>query len=269
MSDPLGMGPGGHFCLAFADPGEFRRSGVAYLRQGLARGERVLYVADTSEAEPAGVRAELAGGPDAVEVVSVRSIYGAGAVVDPVAQVRTYVDATAAALAAGFTGLRVAADVTMLVRSPAQREAFARYEQGIDRYIAGNPFSAVCAYDRRVLGPAAIAELACVHPSGSAGAAPFHFFAEPGVSAALSGEVDRTGRELLARTLDRADPEPVGGDIVVDAARVEFLDHRALMLLNGLAEREARQLLLQDAPTTTRRLVGLLGLSCIRTVRAA
>jgi len=40
--------------------------------------------------------------------------------VDPDAQVRTYAAATGAALAAGFTGLRVVAEATPLVRTPEQ-----------------------------------------------------------------------------------------------------------------------------------------------------
>jgi hypothetical protein len=77
--------------------------------------------------------------------------------------VDTYLQATEQALSAGYRGLRVAADATDLARTRAQRDAFVRYEHLIDQGMADVPFSAMYAYDRRVLGEAA-SELACAHP---------------------------------------------------------------------------------------------------------
>ena len=88
--------------------------------------------------------------------------------VDPDAQVRAYAAATGAALAADFTGLRVVAEATPLVRTPEQLDAFARYEPMIDGYMVTHPFSAMCAYDRRILDESAIAQLACLHTSTNA-----------------------------------------------------------------------------------------------------
>jgi hypothetical protein len=114
---------------------------------------------------------------DALQVVSLDSTYTTGTVVDPAAQVQLYAAATAEALDAGFTGLRVAAEVTQLVRTPAQLDAFARYEHLVDRYMATHPMSAMCSYDRGELGDDVIAQLACMHPCAHAGAAPFHLHA--------------------------------------------------------------------------------------------
>ncbi|WP_410574308.1 MEDS domain-containing protein [Amycolatopsis sp. cmx-4-61] len=60
----------------------------------------------------------------AVQVASVDATYTTGTVVDPAGQVELYATATAEALAAGFTGFRVAAEATSLVRTPAQLDAF-------------------------------------------------------------------------------------------------------------------------------------------------
>ncbi|GAA4706542.1 hypothetical protein GCM10023215_53770 [Pseudonocardia yuanmonensis] len=265
------LGPGGHYCLAFDDRAEFRRQATTFLREGVEHGDRVLYVADATDAELTEVAAELgsAARPGAVEVASARSMYGADEVVDPAVQVRTYAEATAEALAAGFRGLRAAAEITVLVRSAAQRDAFARYEQRIDRFMTAHPFSAVCAYDRGALGASAVAELACVHPAASAGATPFRFFAREGVDAALGGEVDRTGRELLARTLDRAELDLRGGELVLDATELGFLDHRGLLLLDELGRREEVVVALRGAPGVVRRMAGLLQLAQVRVDTAA
>ncbi|MCE6995451.1 MEDS domain-containing protein [Saccharothrix sp. S26] len=84
--------------------------------------------------------------------------------VGPEQQVRVCADATQEALAAGFTGLLVVADVTPLVSTPARLEAFARYEHLVDCYMATHPLAGMCAYDRVQLGDAAVAQVACLHP---------------------------------------------------------------------------------------------------------
>jgi hypothetical protein len=271
VAEARDLGPGGHYCLAFDDRAEFRRQATAFLHEGVEQGDRVLYVADAPAVELAevGARLRAAARPGAVEVVAVRSIYGVGEVVDPAAQVRTYAHATIAALAGGFTGLRAAAEITALVRSAEQRDAFARYEQRIDRYMIGHPFSAVCAYDRSVLGAAAVAEIACVHPAASAGTTPFRFFARDGVGAVLGGEIDRTARELLARTLERAELGPLGAELVVDAADLDFVDHRGLLLLDELGRRKDVVVALRGAPGVVGRMARLLELSRVRVDAAA
>ena len=61
--------------------------------------------------------------------------------------------ATQEALADGYRGLRISADVTDLVRAPDQHDAFARCEFLLERYSARHPLSAMCGY-RRELGDA-------------------------------------------------------------------------------------------------------------------
>ncbi|GHG12437.1 MULTISPECIES: MEDS domain-containing protein [Amycolatopsis] len=124
-----------HVCRGYRRRGDFVAQAQEFLAEGLAAGERVLYVAPGDEAALTGqLRADercdegLERG--AVQVASVDEAYPTGAVVDPAGQVDLYAAATSEALAAGFTGLRVAADATSLVRTPAQVDAFARYEHG-------------------------------------------------------------------------------------------------------------------------------------------
>ncbi|ADJ49121.1 hypothetical protein AMES_7295 [Amycolatopsis mediterranei S699] len=175
----------------------------------------------------------------AVQVASVEATYRTGAVVDPAGQVEHYAAATSEALAAGFTGLRVAADATSLVRTPAQVDAFARYEHLVDHYLAGHPMSAMCGQDVAELGREAVAQLACMHPAAHDGATPFHLHAHArdGSAAALDGELDLEARRLWPPVLERAGLRPEGGTIAIDAAGLEFVDHRSLVALAGYAER--------------------------------
>ena len=108
-------GVGRHLCWAFTDRAGFLDRARAFLAEGRAAGEQRRLVG-----------ADLTG----------LDRFPALPVFDPAA-------AMAAALAAGFTGLRVVVDATPLVRSPSSRADFAAYEHLVDRSAADHPFSAV------------------------------------------------------------------------------------------------------------------------------
>ena len=88
-------------------------------------------------------------------------IYGAGGPVDPAEVIKRYAAATQEALADGYQGLRISADMTDLVCTPAQQGAFARCEFLLERYSSRHPLSAMCEY-RRELGDA-VTQFACMH----------------------------------------------------------------------------------------------------------
>ncbi|MGK5738057.1 MEDS domain-containing protein [Micromonospora sp. URMC 103] len=257
--------PSNHVCWVYDDPTAFERQARAFLIAGLTAGERLWYVA-AGPAEP--VVARLSDTPalrDALTrgvlgVVSLSDTYRTGAVVDGPAQVRAYAGATEAALAAGFHGLRVVAEATPLVRTPAQLDAFTRYEHLVDRYMRARPFTAMCAYDRRELGGRATAELACLHPETNATETPFQLYAcgPADDRFGLAGELDLAGDELFAITLERVDLRPADGRLVVDASRLRFVDHRALLRLREYGRRRGAAVVVRSPHAAVSRLVGLL-----------
>ena len=248
-SDP---GPShGHVCLAFDSRAGLESQARDFLAAGAAAGERTMFIAATAPAA-------------ALPFVPLAATYHDGEVVDPVAQVAAYAAATEAALAAGHTGLRVVADATPLVRTPAQLEAFARYEYRIDRYMRDHPFSALCAYDRAELGDDVIAQLACMHTESTA-AAPFRLHAcPPGEgNAALTGELDLSGDDLLTAALRRADL-PATGEVVLQARGLRFADHRSLIRLHDYARDRGTTVVLRGANRAVGRLAALLDLPLLR-----
>ncbi|WP_410588323.1 MEDS domain-containing protein [Amycolatopsis sp. lyj-23] len=265
-----------HVCRGYRRRGEFVAHAQEFLAEGLAAGERVLYVARGDEAALVGQlradeRCEEGLERGAVQVASVDATYTTGAVVDPAGQVELYAAATSAALAAGFTGLRVAADATSLVRTPAQLDAFARYEHLVDHYMAGHPMSAMCGYDLGELGDDVVAQLACMHPTAYEGGAHFHLHAHTpdGSAAALEGDLDLESRGLWPLALERAGLRSEGGTIAIDATGLDFVDHRSLIALAGYAERHATTVVLRTRLSTPARLVELLDLPALRVERAA
>ncbi|MFI6820413.1 MEDS domain-containing protein [Micromonospora sp. NPDC050187] len=256
-----------HVCWRYDDRVALHDQVRAFLLEGLALGERIWYV--TAEPDPVAdrlreeplIRDALRRG--AARIVPLDSAYHHDHIVVPADQVRAYATATADALAAGHTGLRVAADATALVRTPAQRDAFARYEHLIDRYMRVRPMSAMCAYDRRLLGDEAVAELACLHPGTNVDDVLFRLYADtPGDGqAALVGELDASNHELFRAALDRADPRPADGRLVLEAADLRFIDHRNLIHLRDHARARGAVAVLRASRSAAARVAELLDLA--------
>ncbi|MDI1464138.1 MEDS domain-containing protein [Catellatospora sp. KI3] len=229
-----GLGRHDHVCWAFDGPDEFRRAAGRFLTDGLAAGQRVIYLAEgAGQTDLDHVEGFAQARAEGAAYVQDLGIYDHSLLADPILQVGAYARATEQALADGYDGLRVAADATSLVRTPDQLAAFARYEHLVDVYMTGNPFAAMCGYNRRELTSAAIAEVACMHPLARTSSAPLRLFASmrPGTRAALAGEIDIAGHALLQTALERAAVAPVDGTVAIDARELSFIDHRGLFHL--------------------------------------
>ncbi|SES16540.1 MEDS: MEthanogen/methylotroph, DcmR Sensory domain [Lentzea xinjiangensis] len=269
-----GFGPHDHVCWRYRDEHDFHDRAREFLAEGLALGYRVCYVG-TGDPDVLvedlggidGIHEALATG--AAQVASLDTTYSVGAVVEPATQVRTYAEATDAALAAGFAGLRVAADCTSLVRSPEQLDAFCRYEHRIDRYMLARPFSAMCAYAADEVDDHAFAQLACMHPSTNASIPGFRLHAADDRATAFAGEVDQLSEDLFTLALHRADLRPHDGRLVFDATGLTFLDHRNLLRLSRHAADRGASVVLRTSWPGVSILADLLELTNVRVERAA
>ncbi|MEU7527221.1 MEDS domain-containing protein [Saccharothrix sp. NPDC042600] len=264
------LGRHDHVCWSYDDIADFRDRAREYLAEGLALGQRVRYVtAGDDTGVLSGFEEALASG--AAQITSLGDTYASGSVVVPEDQVRAYAAATEEALAAGHTGLRVAAEATPLVRTPTQLAAFLRYEHLVDRYMAERPFSAMCGYDTTQLDGPAITKLAGVHPCANR-PAPFRLHAvavrpdgdsgPAGGVFELGGELDASGHELLGALLERIDAGP--GGLVVHAPELSFIDHRGLLMLADSARRRGGGLVLRTRATGAARLVEVLDIPDVR-----
>jgi anti-anti-sigma regulatory factor len=276
MEHARGLGARDHVCWRFDNAAQRQTRAREFLADGLARRNRVFYlgsgevdalVQDLRDID--GIDAALSSG--AARVASLESIYPAGAVVDPVAQVETYAEETEDAIAAGYTGLRVVADATALVRTPAQLAAFLRYEYLVDRYMTAHPFSALCAYDGTELEEQTLAQLASLHPASNTLGPGFrlHAGSAAGGVTTLSGELDVHNHELLKTILGRIDPHPHAAVLELDGSDLAFIDHRSLLHLIEHAERHHATLVLRTDWPGAARVVAALDLPNVRIEPAA
>lgn len=240
---------------------EYRRCLADFFAEGVQDGLRLAYVSsDGVEA----ARADLADLGDlerllavgALHVLWARDMYGPGGPVEPERVMAFVATATEQALADGFRGLAVSADATELVRTPVQRDAFARCEFLVDRYMGSHPLSAMCGYGLE-LGNDTVTEFALLHAPGPSNEAPFQVFGCADGAIGLAGGCDPVGVAALGRVLPRL-RTPDGRALVVDMAGVEYVDHRLLLTLDAYARGNGIAVSLRSAPPLAARLMELL-----------
>ena len=258
-----GFGLRDHSCWVHSDRGDYRPRLTGFFREGLERGLRVAYLGPGNAGELREHLGRLAGtGPqmtrEAIRVICFEEIYGTGGPVDPAEVINRYAAATQEALADGYQGLRISADVTDLVRAPDQHDAFARCEFLLERYSARHPLSAMCEY-RRDLGDA-VTQFACMHAAVPAGLTPFQVFACDDGAVGLLGEFDQACQGAFERALARIGPAPGDPGLIFDMSAVGFMDHYALLALDSYAEACPVPVVARSVPPAVGRVARVLGL---------
>jgi anti-anti-sigma regulatory factor len=258
------LGTDAHACWGFERRQEFVDASLEFLTDGLRIGQRIAYVGSEPVEEQrerldplGGVGAMIDEG--ALQLIDLTGIYQAGEPIEPYSQLAVYSAATDAALAAGYTGLRVAAQATSLVREPQTWDAHVRWESIADRFMSIRPLSALCGYQRDLVPEQLLGDLSAVHPASNAPAksVPFHLYAEEG-EMVLSGNVDYISVAALDRALERAcaGTEPV----VLDLRELGFIDQNGLEVLARHTHRLAAAggCSVRNVPATVERLCEIL-----------
>lgn len=221
--------PHDHIGWTFAGPAGFAALARPFLAEGAARGERLMYVA--ADPDPADV-AGLAG-PQTLQVASIAEVYGPSGIVDAPAQRATFAAALADALAAGYSGIRVAADNTPLVTDDLRLAAWVRWEVVADRFMAEHAVTGLCAFDREKADVDRLRHLATLHPLSSAGSPvpQFRLFAGDG-DLHLEGDIDSLAVGQLRLALDQLPP---GTGVLIDLASAALRGRTVLADLEHLS----------------------------------
>lgn len=263
-ADQLGLD--GHACWSFDQKQEFTDVVLEFLTEGLHLGQRIAFMAD----EPLEAQRERLDALDDVGELTDRGallffnlpdLYPKGRAVGVDAQLALFSAATDASVADGYTGLRVAADVTDLVTDPQTREAHLRWESFADRALSTKPLTVLCGYRRDALSPQLLQDLAAIHPASNVDldSVPFHLFGQDG-DLALAGEVDLYSSEALDRALGFACGS--GGTPRLNLEALDFIDHRGVEILARHTDGPAAdgERAIHNEPPAVNRLCRLLEL---------
>jgi hypothetical protein len=233
------MGPGDHACLGFRGHEDRWAVRAAFTIAGLALGERVVLFTDRgtpplhalARLSDHGVPAQrcAAGGRLTVSPQSPGYDPVTGSF-DPDARTAILSAGSAEARRRGFTGMRVAADMSWAADLPPGQ--LAAYEADLTPRFARSGFTAICEYDRAAFPPPLLADMRAVHPLAVLPSIGALHTDRAGSCLRLVGNADlatRSDFDLALRTAFAADPPPA----VLDLTPLSFLDaHCATTLLH-------------------------------------
>lgn len=168
---------GHHFCGIYQTDADHRRIVVDFVRLGVERHEKILYLVNlqtsdqlkaTLSAEGIDVTALLASGQ--LVIRSAREAYLADGIFDPEKMVEAIRTETTNAVAEGYSALRVTGEMTWALSGEPGTERLAEYESMISSYFAtGAKVYSVCQYDQRRFDPDLLMDVLQAHPQALIG----------------------------------------------------------------------------------------------------
>jgi signal transduction histidine kinase len=165
------MEPGAHACMAYVSAEEHKLAVAAFLREGLRRGERAMYIADAASRDPVcaqlhelGMPVDLLREQKALVFADVHDLYLWGPDFDPREHVAKRGALIDAARDDGFNGFRWATDAPADIEQRVRPEALLRYEAGTHELLRARRSLGLCAYDRRSTGADLMMGLLRTHP---------------------------------------------------------------------------------------------------------
>lgn len=204
-----------HLCLIYETREEQFAAVIPFMRIGLERGEKCVYIADDNNGDAvlaamggAGIDVDGARKSGALSVISKKEAYLREGYFDPDLMIRFLRETIEAAQEEGFTALRATGEMTWALGDEIGVERLLEYEAKLNYFIPDNGIVAICQYNRARFSPEVIREVIRTHPLVIHGYAvcrnhyfvpPDEFFGTDGVSR----EVDR----LLANIREREEAE--------------------------------------------------------------
>jgi signal transduction histidine kinase len=159
-----------HLCSIYESSDEHFAVAVPFIRIGLDRGEKCIYVADDgTEAvvrdamRADGIDVERAIATDCLVLEKKEAAYLKHGSFDPQWMFRFWTDATAEAMSRGFSGLRVTGETEWLLRGAPGLERWMEYESRLMHVLADLKCSALCQYNRQLFPPELVLDVIRTH----------------------------------------------------------------------------------------------------------
>lgn len=257
--------PGEHACCRSDDPRDRERVLTAFVRAGLARGHKVVYLCDGCEHGDVLARLGAVHAVDSAlargqfEVRDAAGAYAPAGAFDADVMVQALLDEHVRALEERYSGLSVCGDVGAGL-SGLTRERLVEYERRLDAELAGSTRVLLCQYDHPAFDERTVTEATAAHHVVMSPA--LAAIGRAGVLAAarvtppetlrLAGELDFEAADDVAGVLETE----FQGPRRVDAADLDYVDVAGMRALRG---QEGEPLMISAASESVRRLVGLLG----------
>jgi PAS domain S-box-containing protein len=162
-----GLSAGAHVSPFYDTPAERMRALVPYFQAGLAQGEQCLYIADDASVDD--LRAHGIGSDEdlaraTVVVLTPRETYLRNGRFDSDEMFELLVERQAAARAAGFAGLRVAAEMSWALEPDIDSERLIEHEARLNEFLPATGIRVMCQYDSRRFPAGVLRDVLRTHP---------------------------------------------------------------------------------------------------------
>jgi len=259
--------PGEHACCRLSQADDRERLGAGFVREGLRRGHKVVYLCDGDdvtalvrrllELDPAFEPARARGQLDARRA---RDAYLPDGRFEPDRMLEAVRDEYRRALSEGYRGLSLTGEMTWALCDRSSSDALSSYESRVARGYDHRELSILCQYDHARFAPGVLANLAEAHdidvspelaPIGRDGElAAAHDRLNDALR--LAGELDFGCAQTVADVLDAH----FHGPLRLDLADLQFVDVAGMRALRG---RTGQRVTIIPASDAVRRLLGLMG----------
>src|ERR1700730_7313721 len=154
------LAPHDHLCSIYESQAEHFAVAMPFIRIGLDRDEKCIYIADDgTEAAvqdamyAAGIDVERAIATDRLVLAAKEGAYLKHGSFDPEWMFTFWSDATAEATSQGFSALRVTGETEWVLRGAPGLERWMHYESRMTHTLANFNACALCQYNRRLFPP--------------------------------------------------------------------------------------------------------------------
>ena len=166
------LGPHDHFCSIYESPEEHYAVAIPFIRIGLDRGEKCIYIADDGMVgdvrqamQKDGIDVDRAIASNALELATKEQAYLEHGSFRPDWMYTFWKEATQLALSQGFSALRATGETEWVLRGGRGLERWMEYESKLTHTLSESRCSALCQYNRRLFPPQLILDVIRTHPT--------------------------------------------------------------------------------------------------------
>jgi PAS domain S-box-containing protein len=165
------LGPHDHLCSIYESPQDHYAVAIPFIRIGLDRGEKCIYIADDGTVgdvreamQSEGIDVDRATASKALVLATKEQAYLEHGSFDPDWMFTFWKQATQAAISEGFSALRATGETEWVLRGGRGLERWMEYESRLTHTLSESNCSALCQYNRRLFPPELILDVIRTHP---------------------------------------------------------------------------------------------------------
>jgi len=166
------LGPHDHLCSIYESPQDHYTVAIPFIRIGLDRGEKCIYIADDGTIgdvrqamESEGIDVERATATKALVLATKEQAYLEHGTFDRDWMFTFWRDATQLAMSEGFSALRATGETEWVLRGGRGLERWMEYESRLTHTLSESNCSALCQYNRRLFPSELILDVIRTHPT--------------------------------------------------------------------------------------------------------